>query len=292
MSRHFHTSALAAARRRIPRDIKLKPPILPTINNISVKENHPLWQFFHDKKFIREPAEVTATGRPWSVQELRRKSWEDLHNLWYVCLKERNKLEREIYIFRQQSDNPASQEFLNLNDSMHTTMWRIKQVITERERALENAKEEFKKSGDQYLQEFRERYLQEESVETDEWYDRLERLQQAIFGIPDILESDFEVDYRFVQGVKYMGQLKFDKFAEQVGRQDLAPIRDVAELFTLFEESASAEGVAEACAKIEEYRENELVIPASKEIQVVQGFVQEKMEQDNEPLEQVSEEEK
>ncbi|KAH3683637.1 hypothetical protein WICPIJ_005391, partial [Wickerhamomyces pijperi] len=152
--------------------------------------------------------------------------------------------------------NPASQEFLNLNDSMHTTMWRIKQVITERERALENAKEEFKKSGDQYLQEFREKYLTAENVETNEWYDKLERLQQAIFGIPEFLDADFKVDLRFVQGVKYIGQLKFDRFAEQIGRTDLAPLRDVAELYTLFEESASAEGVAEACAKIDEYREN------------------------------------
>lgn len=31
-------------------------------------------------------------GRSWAVTELRDKSWDDLHKLWWVCIKERNRI--------------------------------------------------------------------------------------------------------------------------------------------------------------------------------------------------------
>jgi hypothetical protein len=35
---------------------------------------------------------IGNTGRPWSIQELRERSWEDLHGLWHVCVRERNRI--------------------------------------------------------------------------------------------------------------------------------------------------------------------------------------------------------
>lgn len=83
--------------------------------------NHGLWGFFPEtKNALATPEEEyshgmkhpshsvirlcmyheannTVTGRAWTIQELRQKSWDELHSLWWVCVRERNRLATSNY---------------------------------------------------------------------------------------------------------------------------------------------------------------------------------------------------
>lgn len=58
--RMFGSSATASGRLR--KGIELRPPIPPSAENVKVKEDHPLWQFFSNKKFMRDPDELQEAG--------------------------------------------------------------------------------------------------------------------------------------------------------------------------------------------------------------------------------------
>ncbi len=73
----------------------------------------------------------TKTGRAWRAEELRLKDHSDLHKLWYVLLKEKNKLKSDFLMSKQ-----LSQMFYGHNDltKVSLSMARLLTVVNERKK--------------------------------------------------------------------------------------------------------------------------------------------------------------
>jgi len=116
---------------------------------VEVNPNHGLWAFF--RKAVGKDGAVTYetleakddtvdySGRAWSAAEIRRKSFKDLHTLWYVVLRERNLLETQFLEAKRlgalKDMTPIKKHILRCRK----TMARIKYVINERRLAYEGA---------------------------------------------------------------------------------------------------------------------------------------------------------
>jgi large subunit ribosomal protein L47 len=73
--------------------------------------------------------EAEPVGRSWSVKELRRKSYDDLHKLWYVLYKERNMLLTETNLARRHGYEMVQPE---RKRKVQKSMGAIKHVLGER----------------------------------------------------------------------------------------------------------------------------------------------------------------
>jgi len=85
-------------------------------------------------------------GRAWAVEELRHKSWEDLHSLWWVCCKEKNKIATQEHERRRLKAGYGEHEAETRGETVRHTQRAIKHVLTERWYAYENAQKELKKN--------------------------------------------------------------------------------------------------------------------------------------------------
>ncbi|KAI1321996.1 MRP-L47-domain-containing protein [Xylariaceae sp. FL0255] len=109
--------------------------------DINVDPNHGLWDFFHSKdSILLKPDQLAEHGRAWSVEELRHKSWEDLHKLWWVCVKEQNRLFTWKLEHERLKLYDGMEEMKDRGTEVIKTMNAIKHTLTERWYLWEDAR--------------------------------------------------------------------------------------------------------------------------------------------------------
>ncbi|KAI6114030.1 mitochondrial 39-S ribosomal protein L47 (MRP-L47)-domain-containing protein [Pisolithus sp. B1] len=109
---------------------------------VEIDPNHGLWSFF--RKNVDSEGKVTyetveprdaydESGRSWIASELRRKSFKDLHTLWYVLLRERNLLATQREEARRMGIRSTESLSASVRDRLcRKSMARLKYVINER----------------------------------------------------------------------------------------------------------------------------------------------------------------
>ncbi|KAI0632125.1 MRP-L47-domain-containing protein [Trametes polyzona] len=136
-------------------------PLRPHLG-IQVNPNHGLYAFFRRKEKdgqvsyeTIEPVNMATdkSGRSWTAAELRRKSFKDLHTLWYVLLRERNLLATQAAEGRRLGANEQAMSAFTKAFRCRKSMARIKYVINERRVAYEGALKIFNEEREQVLKQ-------------------------------------------------------------------------------------------------------------------------------------------
>ncbi|KAL2872349.1 mitochondrial 54S ribosomal protein uL29m [Aspergillus lucknowensis] len=127
---------LGASKYPLPKPV---PP--EKLEKREATPDHGLWGFFpQDRSALSTPTYDAGHGRSWSIQELREKSWEDLHCLWWVCVKERNRLATSNLERKRLKAGYGEWEAQQRARVIRVTQNGIKHVLRERWYAWEDAK--------------------------------------------------------------------------------------------------------------------------------------------------------
>ncbi|XP_011306057.1 39S ribosomal protein L47, mitochondrial [Fopius arisanus] len=126
----FSNLSLSANSRIFSPSVSLIPRICLQNSYSTKPPPDPLMEFFDDKKNWGQ--KTVKTGRSWKMDELRIKSNEDLHKLWYILLKERNMLMTMEHAHVQEYQYFPNPERI---DKVEESMMNLENVVRERNQA-------------------------------------------------------------------------------------------------------------------------------------------------------------
>ncbi|KAL9622160.1 MAG: hypothetical protein Q9160_003503 [Pyrenula sp. 1 TL-2023] len=120
--------------------LSLPKPIEPEA--LKTDPDHGLWGFFpSDKQPMVAPEDDNAHGRAWTDAELANKSWEDLHRLHWVCVKERCRIATTSKERDRLNAGFGEFEANERDEVVRTTQKRIKQVLRTRWHSFNQARD-------------------------------------------------------------------------------------------------------------------------------------------------------
>lgn len=120
------------ANQKLPTPVKIEERPTGT-------QDHGLWDFFKDQNLLSTPQDLSQHGREWTVGELRSKDWDSLHQLWWVCVKERNRLATERLERTRLQALYGDFEGKERDEIVQKTMKAIIDTLAERTQAYEEA---------------------------------------------------------------------------------------------------------------------------------------------------------
>lgn len=84
---------------------------------------------------------IAITGREWTVGELRSRDFRTLHQLWWICAKERNRLATEKIERNRLEAGYGDVENKERDETIQKTMKAILDTLAERQQAYSEAYE-------------------------------------------------------------------------------------------------------------------------------------------------------
>ena len=151
-------------------------------------------------------------------------------------------------------------EFSELSQSIRTTMWQIRHVLSERDLAYTASQKFLQDEGERkkFLDTLTNDHFLNKDIPDDEVASMLTRFQLAIFGISETIQ-DNTVDVNFVNGIKFLANLKLQRFKDSndlISELSQETITDVGESFILFTSDFDSHAVQEACVAIKDLRKS------------------------------------
>lgn len=109
---------------------------------LEINENHGLYHFFNrdHSVSIRTPSQLAQHGRAWTTLELDRKSFDDLHTLWWMCVRERNRIYTDHLERKRLRAGYGDLEGQVRDKTVQKTMRGIREVLERRVYAWEDAR--------------------------------------------------------------------------------------------------------------------------------------------------------